>query len=188
VTRDAFDFLAFYLPYYYFASHATGPDMSHEALARSDAAVGALMDAAGGPDAFLERYAVVVCSDHGQSKIEHAARLDVGGDLVTASNRAAMVYTEQPRAIAERLDAEASAGIVLSSRPAGLASATATRTSALLDVAPDGRARRCAHNPNAGSVLVSAAPGWEFVDPPASTMPVAAVTARSRPPTRRCRC
>ena len=52
------------------------------------------MDAAGGPDAFLERYAVVVCSDHGQSHVEHAASLDVGDDdLVTASNRAAMVYT-----------------------------------------------------------------------------------------------
>src|SRR5437763_2532378 len=81
VTRDGFDLLVFYLPDYDFASHAAGPDMSHEALARSDAAIAALMDAAGGPDEFLERYAVVVCSDHGQSHIEHTARLDVGGDL-----------------------------------------------------------------------------------------------------------
>ena len=36
----------------------------------------------------------------------------------------------------------------------------------LLDEYPDGRARALAalRNPNAGSVLVSAAPGWEFVD------------------------
>ena len=96
VTRDGFDLLVHYLPDYDFASHATGPDSAHEALARSDAAIAALMDAAGGPDEFLERYAVVVCSDHGQSHVEYAARLDVGGDLVTASNRAAMVYTDEP--------------------------------------------------------------------------------------------
>jgi len=87
VTRDGFDLLVYYLPDYDFASHAAGPDSAHEALARSDAAIAALMDAAGGPDAFLERYAVVVCSDHGQSRVEQTARLDVGDDLVTASNR-----------------------------------------------------------------------------------------------------
>ena len=70
VTRDGFDLLVYYLPDYDYASHAAGPDSAHEALARSDAAIAVLMDAAGGPDAFLERYAVVVCSDHGQSKVE----------------------------------------------------------------------------------------------------------------------
>jgi hypothetical protein len=37
---------------------------------------------------------------------------------------------------------------------------------ALLDEYPDGRERAAAalRNPNAGEVLVSAAPGWEFVD------------------------
>ena len=113
VTRDAFDLLVFYLPDYDYASHAGGPDAAHEALARSDSAIAALMAAAGGPDEFLDRYALVVCSDHGQSKVEQTAALDVGGDLVTASNRAAMVYTANPRAVAERLDAEPSAGIVL---------------------------------------------------------------------------
>ena len=38
VTRDGFDFLVYYLPDYDFASHVTGPDSAHEALARSDAA------------------------------------------------------------------------------------------------------------------------------------------------------
>ena len=51
VTRDGFDFLVYYLPDYDYASHAAGPDAAHEALARSDAAVSALMEAAGGPDA-----------------------------------------------------------------------------------------------------------------------------------------
>src|SRR5439155_18796707 len=68
VTRDGFDLLVYYLPDYDYASHALGPDSAHEALARSDAAVAALMDAAGGRDAFLERYAVVLCSDHGQTR------------------------------------------------------------------------------------------------------------------------
>src|SRR5438128_6383866 len=60
VTRDGFDLLVYYLPDYDYASHAAGPDAAHEALARSDSAVAALMDAAGGREAFLERYAVVL--------------------------------------------------------------------------------------------------------------------------------
>jgi hypothetical protein len=167
VTRDGFDLLVHYLPDYDYASHAAGPDTAHDALARSDAAVGALMDAAGGPDAFLERYAVIVCSDHGQSKVERTARLDVGGDLVTASNRAAMVYTDEPRRVAERLDAEPAAGIVLFAEDGRVvARRDGDEDPALLDAVPDGHARAAAalRNPNSGEVLVSAAPGWEFVD------------------------
>jgi hypothetical protein len=167
VTRDGFDLLVHYLPDYDFASHASGPDSAHVALARSDAAVAALMDAAGGPDEFLERYAVIVCSDHGQSRVERVARLDVGGDLITASNRAAMVYTEEPRRIAELLDAEPSAGIVLFLEDGRVvARRDGDEDAALLDEVPDGRVRAAAAlaNPNAGEVLVSAAVGWEFVD------------------------
>jgi hypothetical protein len=167
VTRDGFDLLVHYLPDYDFASHAAGPDQAHEALARSDAAIAALMDAAGGPDEFLERYAVVVCSDHGQSQVEQTARLDVAGALVTASNRAAMVYTDEPRRAAESLDAESSAGIVLFSEDGRVvARRDGDEDIALLDEVPDGRARATAAlaNPNAGEVLVSAARGWEFDD------------------------
>jgi Type I phosphodiesterase / nucleotide pyrophosphatase len=167
VTRDGFDVLVFYLPDYDYASHAHGPDVTHEALARSDAAVAALMDAAGGPDAFLERYAVVVCSDHGQSKVERTAQLAVEGGLVTASNRAAMVYTDDARAVAEGLDAEPSAGVVLFREDGRVVARSAgDEDDALLDAFPDGRARveAALRNPNAGEVLVSAAPGWEFVD------------------------
>jgi predicted AlkP superfamily pyrophosphatase or phosphodiesterase len=167
VTRDGFDFLVYYLPDYDYASHAAGPDEAHEALARSDAAVAALMDAAGGPDEFLERYAVVLCSDHGQSRIDRTARLDAGDDLVTASNRAGMVYTDDPRGVAERLDTQPAAGIVLFEENGRVvARRDGDEDAALLDLVPDGRARAAAalRNPNAGSVLVSAAPGWEFVD------------------------
>jgi predicted AlkP superfamily pyrophosphatase or phosphodiesterase len=167
VTRDGFDLLVFYLPDYDFASHAAGPDANPEALARSDAAIAALLDAAGGPDAFLERYAIVVCSDHGQSRITDVTRLELGDDLVTASNRAAMVYTADARRVAERLDAEPGAGIVLFREGGELvARRDGDEDLTLLDAVPDGRARAAAAlaNPNAGEVLVSAAPGFEFVD------------------------
>src|SRR6478609_618855 len=123
VTRDGFDFLAYYLPDYDFASHVYGPEEAFEALARSDAAVGALLDAAGGPDEFLERYAVVVCADHGQTLVERSAQLearyaDVPGALVTASNRAGMIYRLpecrlDARGLAELLDDEPAAETVL---------------------------------------------------------------------------
>jgi Type I phosphodiesterase / nucleotide pyrophosphatase len=167
VTRDGFDFLVYYLPDYDFASHVTGPDSAHEALARSDAAIAALMDAAGGPDEFLERYAVIVCSDHGQSHVEQVARLDAGDDLVTASNRAGMVYTDDARGVAERLDAQPAAGIVLFQEDGRtVVRRDGDEDPALLDTVPDGHVRAAAalRNPNAGEVLVSAAPGWEFAD------------------------
>jgi len=167
VTRDGFDLLVYYLPDYDFASHAHGPDAAHDALRRSDAAVGALLEAAGGPDEFLDRYALVVCSDHGQSKIETTVKLAVGDELVTASNRAAMVYTQDPRRAAAGLDAEPSAGTVVWLEDGELvARRDGDEDLALLDAVPDGRARAEAalRNPNAGEVLVSAAPGYEFVD------------------------
>jgi predicted AlkP superfamily pyrophosphatase or phosphodiesterase len=167
VTRDGFDLLVYYLPDYDYASHAAGPDSAHAALERSDDAIAALMDAAGGPDAFLDRYAVIVCSDHGQSHVDRVARLTVGDDLVTASNRAAMVYTDAPRSVAERLDAEPSAGIVVWREDGRVvARHDGDEDPALLDAVPDGPARAAAAlaNPNAGDVLVSAASGWEFLD------------------------
>ena len=58
MTRDAFDFLVFYLSDYDYASHEHGPDTALEELQRCDAAIGALAEAGGGIDALLERYAV----------------------------------------------------------------------------------------------------------------------------------
>jgi predicted AlkP superfamily pyrophosphatase or phosphodiesterase len=167
VTRDGFDLLVFYLPDYDYASHAQGPDAAHEALARSDAAIAALMDAAGGPEQFLERYAVIVCSDHGQSHVEQPAQLVVEGALVTASNRAAMLYGADPRALAEALDGEPSVGVALFLEDGQVvARRGGDEDLALLDEYPEGRTRAEAalRNPNAGEVLVSAALGWEFVD------------------------
>jgi hypothetical protein len=132
VTRDGFDFFLYYLPDYDFASHVHGPEGAQAALARTDRAVAALLDAAGGPDEFLDRYTVVVCSDHGQTSVSEAVRLEDafsgyrlfrpgrhGGELaLTASNRAAMVYVlpgcgAEPGELAQRLEGEASVEVVL---------------------------------------------------------------------------
>jgi hypothetical protein len=181
VTRDGFDFLVYYLPDYDFASHIHGPDGAIDALARSDAAVGALLDAAGGPDEFLERYAVVLCSDHGQTRVDDFIRLqeplaDIPGVLVTASNRAGMVYrlpscTLDPRELAQRLDGEEAVESVLFLEGE---EAIARREGEEVRIDPaeslfdysDGGARAWAalKNPNAGDLVVSAAPGYEFAD------------------------
>jgi predicted AlkP superfamily pyrophosphatase or phosphodiesterase len=179
VTRDGFDFLAYYLPDYDFASHVSGPDEAHEALARSDSAIAALIDAAGGRDEFLERYAVIFCSDHGQTRVDHhavlpAAFADRGDVVVTASNRAGMVYGADPRALADRLDGDEAIDITLF-REEGEAFVRREGLEArlvpgepvdLLDDVPGGveRAWSALQNPNAGDVIVSAVPGFEFAD------------------------
>jgi hypothetical protein len=69
--------------------------------------------------------------------------------------------------VAELLDAEPSAGIVLFSEDGRVvARRDGDEDLALLDEVPDGRVRAAAAlaNPNAGEVLVSAASGWEFDD------------------------
>ncbi|HET8607632.1 MAG TPA: alkaline phosphatase family protein [Gaiellaceae bacterium] len=173
VTRDGFDFLVYYLPDYDYASHAFGPDGCGPALARSDAAVQALIDAAGGLDEFLERYAVVLCADHGQTLVERADRLEdpltgIEDVVVAASNRAGMVYDlrgGRARALAERLDG---GGHLALFREDGalVARRDGEEGLGLLDEYPQGRARAAAAlaNPNAGELIVSAAPGAEFVD------------------------
>ena len=179
MTRDGFDFLVYYLSDYDLASHVHGPDVAHEALARSDDAVGALIEAAGGRDEFLERYAVILCADHGQTTVREVTRLQDSFPeaVVTASNRAAMVYADSdPAALARRLDGHDAVEVVLwregtegVARRDGaelrFSPAGTSGDRAILDY-PHGRERAWAAlaNPNAGELLVSAAPGWEFVD------------------------
>lgn len=180
VTRDGFDFLAYYLSGYDFASHAGGPEgvAADRAIDQVDDAIGGLLEAAGGPDEFLERYAVVFLSDHGQTSVQKAARLeepfaDLAGDVVvTASNRAGQVYLlsgarVDAAELAQRLDGFEAVDVTL--RREGEA-AVARRDGADLSVDelehPDAawRARSALANPNAGALLVSAAPGWELAD------------------------
>lgn len=191
VTRDAFDVFVYYLSDFDYASHELGPDAAHEALARCDAALAALVEAAGGLDELLERYVLLVCSDHGQTRVEHVARLEeplagIEGALVTASNRAGQVYLldgcrADPREVAARLDGSAAVEVALF-REGGEAVArreaeelrfapapgggwSSRGDAAILDH-PDalGRCWAALANPNAGDVLVSAAVGWELAD------------------------
>jgi hypothetical protein len=180
VTRDGFDFLAFYLSGYDFASHASGPDgeAAQHALEQEDAAIRALLDAAGGPDEFLERYAVVLLSDHGQTRVGEVARLqepfaDLADEVaVTGSNRAGQVYL-LPNAhvgaaeLARRLDGFAAVDVTL--RREGdevIARRDGAEAPAEKLDHPDAAWRACSAlaNPNAGELLVSAAEGWELVD------------------------
>ena len=192
VTRDGFDFFAYYLSDFDFASHAHGPAGADDvALVRTDAAIAALLDAAGGPDAFLERYAVVLHSDHGQTNVGKGAQLHTplrgldGEIVVTASNRAGQVYllpgaTVDAADLARRLDEvefvettlrregdEAVArreGEELRFRPA--AGGWETNGDAAILDHPDALRRvwSALANPNAGELLVSAAEGWELAD------------------------
>jgi hypothetical protein len=110
VARDGFDFLLFYLPETDSAGHKGGDALRPAAVAGADDAIETLMSAAGGVEPFLERYAVVLCADHGQSKIDCDDDIrDAFSDLrlfrargrtdpahcdlaVAASNRAGHVY------------------------------------------------------------------------------------------------
>jgi Type I phosphodiesterase / nucleotide pyrophosphatase len=189
VTRDGFDFLLFYLSDFDYASHAQGPDAAFDVLARSDAGIGALAEAAGGIDQLLERYAVVVLADHGQSNVRRVARLRerfAGDDVVVAaSNRAGQVYRPDetaapPATLAARLDGDPAVDVSLR-REGG--AAVARRDGAELRFAPAAggwdlvgdptildhpdalrRSWTALANPNAGDLLVSASDGWEFAD------------------------
>jgi hypothetical protein len=192
VTRDGFDFLAYYLSDFDYASHAHGPLGADDvALVRTDAAIQALLDAAGGPDAFLDRYAVILHSDHGQTLVEQAAQLElplarfIDDIVVTASNRAGQVYLLpgarfEAADLARSLDGETAVettlrregddavarreGEELRFRPSGSGWETSGDVS-ILDH-PDALHRSwCAlANPNAGELLVSATEGWELLD------------------------
>jgi len=179
VTRDGFDFLVYYLSDYDFASHVHGPTGAMDAaLERIDASVATLLLAAGGPDEFLERYAVILLADHGQTDVERVARLEphyadlTGQVVVTASNRAGQVYllpgaTVDAAELARRLDGEPAVEVTLR-RDGGEAIARRggedfpAHQLEHPDVAE--RVRAALANPNAGELLVSAAEGWELID------------------------
>ena len=220
VARNGFDFLLFYLPETDAAGHRGGAVGALNAVARADANIARLMSAAGGPEPFLDRYAVILASDHGQSAVERdddvrdafadldlfvsrtrsdPARSDVA---VAASNRAAMVYRLATDASAEELAARLADrpsvdlvawrenghavverdGRRLSFAPGGAVADgrggtwTLDGDRTVLDLSgnevvlsgdyPNGLERTwslltCV---NAGEVVASAAPGWEFRD------------------------
>ena len=109
-----------------YRSHEVGPFRALPVIERVDAALGAMFDAAGGFDRFMNTTSVVVTSDHGHSDIlaDHDAaairlhtllaeftQADLGGrwregdDIMICPNmRAAQVYVRKPQpAVVERI-------------------------------------------------------------------------------------
>jgi hypothetical protein len=177
VTRDGFDLLVYYLSDYDYLSHARGPDEAYEGLERADRALGALVEAAGGMEELLERYALVLCSDHGQTTVDRAVDLrralaGIDGVVVTASNRAGMVYKlgDCPldgRSLArkaELVDGVEAVMFLEDGDPVVLREGAEVPIAELDYPDASRRIRSALRNPNAGDVLVSAAPGFEFAD------------------------
>jgi predicted AlkP superfamily pyrophosphatase or phosphodiesterase len=75
VEHDLFDFLLLSLPDNDTYSHKNGPFAQVDSIAAADRQIQRMMDAVGGTDAFLEDHAMVVCSDHSQSKVDDSIDL-----------------------------------------------------------------------------------------------------------------
>jgi hypothetical protein len=223
VENDLFDFLLFSLPDNDTHSHKVGPEGQVRSIAEADRALERIMHVAGGVDAFLEEHAVIVMSDHSQTKIEERLNLaDVFSSwrvLVPAdpapveaeialcpSARSAMVYVLDPaereelvkqaiealegvdgiELVITRRNGEAvvrSAGGELRFAPGGQLvdgrgkswSVDGEQRVLGLEIGdgrvtsddyPDalGRLWSALECPHAGDVLLSASPGFEFVD------------------------
>jgi type I phosphodiesterase/nucleotide pyrophosphatase len=109
MEHDLFDFMLFSLPDNDAWSHKNGPHAQVTSIAGADRQLERLMHVAGGPDAFLEQYAVIVASDHSQAAVEERIRLDqafadfdvaaqsaasgIGAEVaLSPAQRSAMVY------------------------------------------------------------------------------------------------
>jgi predicted AlkP superfamily pyrophosphatase or phosphodiesterase len=116
VEHDLFDFMLFSLPDNDAWSHKNGPHAQVTSISGADRQLERLMHAAGGPEAFLDQYAVIVASDHSQAAVEDRIRLDrafadfdvatqsaastIGAEVaLSPAQRSAMVYAlDQDRA------------------------------------------------------------------------------------------
>ena len=112
VEHELFDFLLFSLPDNDASVTQNGPHAQVTSIAAADRQLERLMHTAGGPDAFLDQYAVIVTSDHSQAAVEERIRLDTafaefevatpGGSNADAevalspAQRAAMIYALDP--------------------------------------------------------------------------------------------
>ncbi len=75
VTDDGFDFLLFSLPDNDNYSHRHGPEASVESIAKADHCFGKVVEAGGGIDDFLDRYAVILLADHAQTPVHRGLPL-----------------------------------------------------------------------------------------------------------------
>jgi hypothetical protein len=79
VERDLYDFMLFSLPDNDHYSHRHGPAASATSIAHADQCLGAIVEAAGGIDAFLVDNAVILMADHSQTEVH--SELDLGALL-----------------------------------------------------------------------------------------------------------
>jgi type I phosphodiesterase/nucleotide pyrophosphatase len=75
VENDLFDFLLLSLPDNDSFSHRRGPYAQVTSIATADRALQRVMDAGGGPEAFLDDHTVIVMSDHSQTSIDEQVDL-----------------------------------------------------------------------------------------------------------------
>jgi predicted AlkP superfamily pyrophosphatase or phosphodiesterase len=166
VENDLFDFLLFSLPDNDAYSHKNGPHSQPTSIAAADRQLERLMHAGGGPDAFLEQHAVIVCSDHSQAAVEERIRLDgafedvhvaspsasrsVGAELaISPAQRSAMIYA---------LDAERKDQLVAQS----VSAATGVDgVDLVMHLAPDGISEAVVRSPR-GELRFAA--GGDFTD------------------------
>jgi hypothetical protein len=110
LERDLADFLLLSFPDNDWYSHKHGPDSQVQSLARADEQLARVADAAGGVDAMIDSYAVVVLGDHSQAPVtaavdllgalgeigvaapRHKPHAETAAIAVCPSQRAAMVY------------------------------------------------------------------------------------------------
>jgi hypothetical protein len=83
------EFALVYLPDVDHITHRVGPAASGDAIAGADRAIADIAEAAGGLEAFLDRYAVVVTADHGHDAVHADADLRLHELLTAAGIRAA---------------------------------------------------------------------------------------------------
>ena len=69
VEHDLCDFLLLSLPDNDWYSHKRGPDAQVQSIGQADLQLARVMNAAGGVEEFLERYAVIVMADHSQAPV-----------------------------------------------------------------------------------------------------------------------
>ncbi|MDX6666679.1 MAG: hypothetical protein QOK04_59 [Solirubrobacteraceae bacterium] len=75
VEHDLFDFLLLSMPDNDTHSHRHGPERQVDSIVAADRQLERVMNVRGGPDAFLEEYALIVMGDHSHSAIER--RIDL---------------------------------------------------------------------------------------------------------------
>jgi hypothetical protein len=75
VKHDLFDFMLYSLPDNDAHSHKHGPHAQVDSIAFADRQLARLVDVAGGPESFLDQYAMIVVADHAHGAIERSISL-----------------------------------------------------------------------------------------------------------------